>query len=322
MYWTKSPTLVQSWVPLYSFEASLADDLYRIGTVAKLTGVSVECLRAWERRHGIAPAERSGRTRFYSHAQLQRLQKIKALIDAGHPISSLADLSSAQLDARSAPTQTPRAAHRLPQVGMIGPNLSLLEQDSTDVDAVEVAQRWVSIDDFTDSRERERAMLDVIVVQLPTLDLDVFSRLQGVAPGARWVIVYQFAARADLSHCQAHGITTHAWPVSWGDLMRACAVPSGSPLRAGRTAPRRFTDHELVAIATQARGQQRQAPGQLVGLITQLNAFGDFATQRSVAGDAEAATYERLREDVSYARAQLERALGAVTELTSMAVAK
>ncbi|NJN52146.1 MAG: MerR family transcriptional regulator [Gammaproteobacteria bacterium] len=77
----------------------MADDLYRIGTVAKLTGVSVECLRAWERRHGIAPAERSGRTRFYSHAQLERLRKIKALIDAGHPISSLAELSNAQLNA-------------------------------------------------------------------------------------------------------------------------------------------------------------------------------------------------------------------------------
>ena len=54
-------------------------ELYRIGTVAKLTGISVECLRAWERRHGLEPAERDGRTRYYSRSQLKRLEKIREI---------------------------------------------------------------------------------------------------------------------------------------------------------------------------------------------------------------------------------------------------
>ena len=87
-------------------------ELYRIGTVAKLTGISVECLRAWERRHGLEPAERDGRTRYYSRSQLQRLQTIKTLTEAGHPISSLVELSSEQLDARIGVTQ-PRVHDRI-----------------------------------------------------------------------------------------------------------------------------------------------------------------------------------------------------------------
>jgi DNA-binding transcriptional MerR regulator len=298
----------------------LADDLFRIGTVAKLTGLSVECLRAWERRHGIAPARRTGRTRFYSHAQLERLKKIKHLIDAGHPISSLAELTDRQLDARLAPTPPAPSPHRLVQVGLIGANLVLLEQDGADSDRVEINQRWVTIDDFSDSRERERAQLDVVALLLPTLNFEDFDRARLAAPDARWIVVYQFAARSEITVFEEQGVPIHAWPVPWAVLLQSCAAPTGAPLRAGRTAPRRFSDHELVAIASLARSRQREAPRQLVALITQLNAFTEFATRRAVTDAAEGPTYERLREDVSHARAQLERALAGVTELDPVAL--
>jgi hypothetical protein len=69
-----------------------------------------------------------------------------------------------------------------------------------------------------------------------------------------------------------------------------------------------------VAIASRARQYNRDAPRELVALITDLNAFTDFAAQRVVSDSPEAEVYERLREDASYARAQLERALAFATE--------
>ena len=45
--------------PLYLYKKManpLADDFYRIGSVAALTGIAVERLRAWERRHDFSPA--------------------------------------------------------------------------------------------------------------------------------------------------------------------------------------------------------------------------------------------------------------------------
>tara|TARA_X000000950_G_scaffold275897_1_gene362938 strand:+ start:857 stop:1960 length:1104 start_codon:yes stop_codon:yes gene_type:complete len=71
--------------------------LYRIGTVASLTGVSVERLRAWERRYGFTPTAKQGRIRFYDAAQLQRLGLMKRLTDCGQAISNLIDLDSDQL---------------------------------------------------------------------------------------------------------------------------------------------------------------------------------------------------------------------------------
>jgi MerR family transcriptional regulator, light-induced transcriptional regulator len=288
-------------------------DLYRIGTVAKLTGISVECLRAWERRHGIEPAQRDGRTRFYSHAQLRRLEKIKALVDTGHPISSLVELSDEQLEARTGSARSHASVHRVPQVGLIGPNLLILEQDGDESDSAEVAQRWVCIDDFGNSRQSERANLDAIAVQIPSLNAESIQRVQKAAPDCRLLAVYQFADRDALAAATRQGVTTLAWPLAWDDLMRACAQPTHRGARVGKTAPRRYSDHELVDIVTRARRLGLDAPRHLVGMISDLNAFGDYATQR-LTDAADSELYEALREDVSHARAQLERALAQLLE--------
>lgn len=302
--------------PLAVSERPLAEpELYRIGTVARLTGISVECLRAWERRHGLEPAQRDGRTRYYSRGQLKRLEKIKALTEDGHPISSLVELSDEQLDARIGITRPRVSPHRLPQVGLVGPNLLILEQEAQDSDLAEVNQRWVSIDDFVGSRAAERVQLDVIAVQIPSLNADNLQRVRLAAPDCRLLVVYQFASRDALNQATSqHGATTLAWPLTWLDLMRACAMPAGDTTPAGRTAPRRYTDHELVEMVSRARNRGLDAPRHLVTLITDLNAFADYATQ-CLTEMNDSQIYDRLREDVSYARAQLERALAAAIEI-------
>ena len=107
--------------PLSSGSPS-ADDLYRIGAVASITGISAERLRAWERRYGVTPAYRAGKTRFYSKVQLERLSKLKQLSDNGQPISSIVELSDAELDARlAAQRRMPRrGGRRKPRTGLIG----------------------------------------------------------------------------------------------------------------------------------------------------------------------------------------------------------
>ncbi len=54
----------------------------------------------------------------------------------------------------------------------------ILEQEAEDSDRAEVNQRWVSIDDFVGSRAAERAQLDVIAVQIPSLNADNLQRVR------------------------------------------------------------------------------------------------------------------------------------------------
>jgi DNA-binding transcriptional MerR regulator/methylmalonyl-CoA mutase cobalamin-binding subunit len=76
---------------------------YPLRTAARLTGLSPELIRAWEGRHGVVTPQRTpGGTRRYTAADLERLQLVKAAVDAGHRIGQVAHLSNAELAERAA----------------------------------------------------------------------------------------------------------------------------------------------------------------------------------------------------------------------------
>ncbi len=284
-----------------------ADDLYRIGTVANLTGVAVERLRAWERRYGFAPAHRDGRTRFYSGEQLQRLKRIKHLIDQGHPISSLASLSDEQLRVR---LQQSGAAPKLPpRVGLVGLGVVRLAQRQQEGTALEVAASWLNMEEFAAAAEAAPA-LDALVVEVPALTMQPIEFIKEKFPRTRILVVYQYAAEKYLRRAADLGADIFAWPVRWPEIERAC---SAAPPAAAGLVKRRFADAELAAIAT-ASSDPSGCPEHLVELICKLNAFADYMHSCLSADEATAAAaalHSRAQEEASQARARLEAALEA-----------
>jgi len=76
-------------------------NLYKIGAIAVITGLSTHTIRAWERRYGLELADRTeGGTRLYSDLALEKLKLIKSLLDMGESISVLSDLTTAELKER------------------------------------------------------------------------------------------------------------------------------------------------------------------------------------------------------------------------------
>lgn len=68
---------------------------------ARLTGLSLDVLRAWEKRHSaVSPVRTTGGTRRYRSSDLERLRLLKAAVDAGARIGDLASLSDEALVAR------------------------------------------------------------------------------------------------------------------------------------------------------------------------------------------------------------------------------
>jgi DNA-binding transcriptional MerR regulator len=287
------------------------EDLYRIGTIASLTGISVERLRAWERRYGLTPAFRSGKTRFYSKVQLDRLVKIKRLIDQGHPISTLVSLSDQILDERLSSSRT-HLALKSATVGLIGPNLLVLEQQQDQHNRLDVQSRWANMDAFMGDQSGTDK-LDVIVVQLPVLLVHQIENVAKFHPESRIVAIYQFATPQQISAVQELGAPTLAWPVSWPEIEHASATTAGMPLRAARTAMRRFSDEQLIAVAASNHNDPASCPQHLVELINGLNAFSDYTL--NCADEApEPQIYQRVHTDTTQARAQLELALEALIE--------
>lgn len=70
---------------------------YPIRAASRLTGLSTDTLRAWERRYQAVVPVRNERGRVYSERHIERLRLLSALSEGGHTISSIAGLSDGAL---------------------------------------------------------------------------------------------------------------------------------------------------------------------------------------------------------------------------------
>ena len=84
--------------------------MYSIKAVSQATGLTVETLRAWERRYGIVAPERdsTGR-RVYGPEDVMRLRLLREATERGHPIGRLAKLAPTELASLVEESAAPRA---------------------------------------------------------------------------------------------------------------------------------------------------------------------------------------------------------------------
>lgn len=72
---------------------------YPIRAVSKLTGISIDALRAWERRYKAVVPNRTTRGRLYDASQVRRLMLLRDATKAGHSIGHVSKLEDAQIEA-------------------------------------------------------------------------------------------------------------------------------------------------------------------------------------------------------------------------------
>jgi DNA-binding transcriptional MerR regulator/methanogenic corrinoid protein MtbC1 len=70
---------------------------YPIRVVARLTGIPIDTLRAWERRYGAVEPARDERGRLYGDVDLQKLKLLRRLVERGHAIGRIASLGEPEL---------------------------------------------------------------------------------------------------------------------------------------------------------------------------------------------------------------------------------
>lgn len=290
----------------------MTEDLYRIGAVAKRTGISPECLRAWERRYGLEPAERAGKTRFYDAGQIERLTVIKALLDQGHPISQVIHLPAEVLSRRLAPgrassslaaSPTPLAASPTPKVALVGAALVRAYRDAEpaqgDRARLNVVAEWAGVADMY--RDAVPSQLDCVVVYLPSLDPEDIEKIEQFMQGSHIVVAFKYATAADLAACRDGGYPMLRWPADW-DRLEALVVAGG--VRDIDDTARRFSDGELLHISQAASRAACDSPRHLAELIGELNDYAVHAA-RCRADDR----HDVIEREVAVARAHLERAL-------------
>src|SRR5580700_7640026 len=66
---------------------------YPIRVVSRMTGISVDTLRAWERRYHVVTPDRSPRGRLYNESHVQRFLQLRDAVASGYAIGQVAALS-------------------------------------------------------------------------------------------------------------------------------------------------------------------------------------------------------------------------------------
>jgi DNA-binding transcriptional MerR regulator len=71
---------------------------YRIGAVTRLTGLSADVVRVWERRYQVInPSRSAGGSRLYSETDVARLRQLRQVVERGYTIGQAAKLSASQM---------------------------------------------------------------------------------------------------------------------------------------------------------------------------------------------------------------------------------
>jgi len=312
---------------------------FRIGAVARLTGISPDALRAWERRYQVISPQRSpSGTRLYSEQDVARLRLIKRLVDAGQAIGTVATLNLAELEARGQQLESVDSALPPDQTSRLllaGPTLPLRLAAAINAEDPALLQVVGSYQDLSDLEQTE-LQADVLLIECPTLDERSAQRLRRVRrlSGARRVLViYGFAPRDALAAVEAEGFTLLRFPVGWEALRHYC-LPE-RPAQASRIGRRiegmdkviddaipvrRFDDGQLARAGMISTTIKCECPHHLADLIIALARFERYSAECEIHNDQDADLHAYLHGTTARARALMEGALAQLLEMEGLSV--
>ena len=312
-------------------------ELYGIGAVAKLTGLTDHTIRVWERRYGAVVAQRaSNGRRVYDPADVEKLGLLKRLTDQGLSIGQIAGDTIDELRER-AQNLTEFVSAPVPEhigVAILGDFLpSQFAAHELDVAPVDVRVADNNHDRFMADLTRQQ--IDVIVLESPVLDGKVSDRLleyMDNAGAARGVIVYSFGRVRDIDVARDSRIVVLRSPVNVDEVRAAVmrAYTPSAPARrkdvptpdtsaiewdfAGPIAPRRFNNLQLTNLAQASTAIDCECPHHLAQLVGDLTAFEVYSANCANRDEEDAALHRYLHQTTAQARALIEVALERVAD--------
>ncbi len=306
------------------------DGLYRIATVSHLTGIPVQTIRVWESRHAVVQPTRSAtNVRLYRRADIDRLSLVKAAVDAGQAISTLAALTDRQIKARlkDAPTTAAKARKAGCRVLVVGSALaSVLKTAWKARSDVRVQASLPTLSDLdadldTDTEPGSLPSVDAVIVDIPVLrnDLPAALRLMRTATRAPVVIVvYGLGSRQLLSRLDNANVIALAAPADPAQIARICQLglaidptpPAAfSQMLMHSAVARRYDEVFLQQLSQMPSKVQCECPNHLADLLNKLNAFERYSLECESMNVKDAAMHAMMYSASGHCREFLEEVL-------------
>lgn len=307
---------------------------YRIGAIAKMSGVAVATLRAWQRRYGVVqPQKSSGGQRLFDEQDLSKLKCIKELIDLGFAIGTLVHLQLSELAELKQRTLLKRGLTQPPSLGaqafrvcVVGAGLKdkllHLEQSSkTDQTPLLIEQEFANDKDALDALHApnppQKKLVHACIVKLNTLqsqNLPSIQALQAQFKGASMGVIYHYANPQVLSLLTGTNVELLAYPYEANELDDFVKLLRQSSLNYHQSdswppRSRRFTPQALEFISRIESNIGCECPRHIAQMVEQLASFEQYSLECLSLNPKDQHVHKMLTHVASQTLSQFEHAL-------------
>ena len=307
---------------------------YRIGAVAKLSGVPVTTLRVWEIRYGaFMPSKSTGQHRLYSQADAVKAGQLKQLSEAGHSISAIANLDASSLSRLLVQQHATVMANVQPasgghQVAMVVVGRAIASRITAPKFTLQFLTHSIRVTDvFEDLAEASLATFTdqpkLLLIKVSTLNDSTREQIESLVAGHpifQAIVVYNYGQLVAVEALKVLGMLVRREPLSdpeLSDLISSVLLveASASVGVSGPTAlipARKYSDATLSRVAGISNNILCECPRHVAELVGQLASFEQYSQEclNNSAEDAHLHAY--LRSVSGSARAMFERALEVV----------
>jgi DNA-binding transcriptional MerR regulator len=310
--------------------------MHRIGAVSSLSGVPVPTLRVWESRYAaFKPEKTSGSHRLYHEEDVLRATLLRQLTEAGHAISTVANLDADRLSGLLHQQRSRRLQRavvldgpRTVSVAVIGLMLATRLQSAPFQEGLSGVAVRVSdtVKDLAEAAVHAfSSMPDILVVRVNSLHFATHAalrRLMEQHPFPHVIVLYSFGQDKVVEAMKLAGMIVRREPVpdaELADLIHSLLLidasqPFGSVQPGVMIPPRKYSDQTLHRMAGISTNVLCECPRHVAEMIAQLASFEQYSQECLNNSAEDAHLHAQLSAISGSARALFERALEMVAQ--------
>jgi DNA-binding transcriptional MerR regulator len=305
--------------------------VHKIGAISDLSGVPSPTLRVWELRYGtFTPQKSQGHHRLYTDDDVLRATLLKRLTERGHAISSLANLSSQDLNAllmqghdAGRIRSDARLVGQAATMAIVGVSLaSRIQSKKFTLSFIEKELKIVNI--FTDlphalgaAFERQVPFLLVKVNSLHAGMQVEIHRLAQNCKAIQVIVLYNFGQEKVIEVMKRSGMVVRKEPMAdtdLADLINSALVMGTEKESTGLVVgslipPRKYSETTLNRVANISTNVLCECPRHVAEIITQLANFEQYSHECLNKSTDDAHLHAYLSSVSGSARALFESAL-------------
>ena len=310
--------------------------LHKIGAVSSLSGVPTPTLRVWEMRYEtFQPQKTESKHRLYSDDDVLKATVLKRLTDQGHSISSIAQLSTTELNRllqQQQETNQRKASADLKNqtvsIAVIG--LPLAAKIESKKFTVSFNNQAIRITDIFSTVQQALAAKfqknpQILLIQTNSLHSGVqvdIHRLAQINNALQVIVLYNYGQEPIIESMKRCGMMVRREPISDSDLaeliksvLMVNTESSANILSAGLLIPpRKYDDIELMRVANISTNVLCECPKHVSEIITQLASFEKYSHECLNNSTEDAHLHAYLSSVSGSARALFESALEMVAK--------